>query len=84
MGETERWKHSACDEARDGQECMSMDYLAGIPHGVMIGKVHELVDKIWLIQVACQRAELFISGQAMAARNNGRRDAGLDREAKQN
>lgn len=63
---------------------MSRDYLAGIPHGVMIGKVHELVDKIWLIQVACQRAELFVSSQAVAARNNGRRDAEeVDRETKQ-
>lgn len=41
----------------------------------MIGKVHELVDKIWLIQVASQWAELFVSGQAVAARNKGRRNA---------
>lgn len=63
---------------------MSRDYLAGIPHGMMIGKIHELIDKIWLIQVACQRAELFVSGQAVAAKNNGCRDGQeVDREAKQ-
>lgn len=50
----------------------------------MIGKVHELVDKIWLIQVACQWAELFVSGQAVAARNKGRRNTeAMDRGAKQ-
>lgn len=26
-------------------------YLAGVPHGMMIGQVHELVNKIWLVQV---------------------------------
>lgn len=41
---------------------------------MMIGKVHKLVDEIWLIQVTCQRAELFVSGQAVAANNNGCRD----------
>lgn len=75
--QTDRW-----NEARwSGMRYMSRDYLAGIPHGMMIGKVHELVDKIWLIQVACQRAELFVSGQGVTARNNGHGEE-VDREAK--
>lgn len=44
----------------------------------MIGKVHELVDKIWLIQVASQWAQLFVSGQAVAARNKGEQKRGRD------
>lgn len=48
---------------------------------MMIGKVHKLVDEIWLIQVTCQRAEFFVSGQAVAANNNGCTKE-VDRETK--
>lgn len=46
-------------------EGMRTRYLAGVPHGMMIGQVHELVDQIRLVQVAGQRAELLVRSQAV-------------------
>ena len=46
-------------------------YLARVPHGMVIGQVHELVDQIWLVQVAGQRAQLFVGGQSLAAGDRG-------------
>lgn len=54
-------------------------YLPGVPHGVMIGQVHELINEVWLVQVTGQRAEFFVRGQAVAPvaavqRRGGQRD----------
>lgn len=32
---------------------------------MVIGQVHEFVNKIWLVQITCQRAKLFVGCEAM-------------------
>ena len=38
---------------------------------MVIGQVHELVDQIWLVQVAGQWAQLLVGIQPLTARNHG-------------
>lgn len=33
---------------------MAVINLAGVPHGVVVGQVHEFVHEIWLVQITGQ------------------------------
>ena len=39
-------------------------YLPGVPHGMVIGQMHELVDQVRLVQLIGNGAQLLVGGQS--------------------
>lgn len=53
-----RWsKESGCKRWTTGP---SID-LFGVPHGIMVGQMHEFVNQVRLVEIASNGAEFFVS-----------------------
>lgn len=41
-------------DSGNGSGMKAANYLPRIPHGMVVGQIHEFVHQVWLIEIACQ------------------------------
>lgn len=44
-------------------------YLPRIPHGMMVGQIHEFVNQIWLIEVTSQCTKLLVGRKTLTLKS---------------
>lgn len=55
--------------SRNGSDMKARNYLPRIPHGMMVGQVHEFIHQVWLIEITSKWTKLLVGRKTLTVKS---------------